>query len=50
MAQENEFDHKTPEHMSQDQNDIYFCIKFRNTSFTNSFSFVLSLAESDNIY
>lgn len=50
MAQENEFDHKTPEHMSQDQNDIFFCIKLCNTSFTNSFSFVLSLTESDNIY
>lgn len=50
MAQENEFDHKTPEQMSQHQNDIYFRIKFSNTSFTNSFSFVLSLAESDNIY
>lgn len=29
MAQENEFDHKTPEHMSQDQNDIYiFALNF----------------------
>lgn len=50
MAQENEFDRKTPEHMSQDQKDIYLCIKFCNTSLTNNFSFVLSLAESDNIY